>query len=83
MSIEHRRTESVYGIICELIANGKSSVRPGDVNDVLRTQNAPMGSWQVRAEFSRLEADGRLSCDAATGDWHLVEDNQSASDSAG
>lgn len=73
MSIEHRRTEAVYAVITELFADGRTTIRPGDVNDVLRGQNSPLGTWQVRAEFSRLEADGRLVCDEATGDWRLVE----------
>ena len=73
MSIEHRRTEAVYAVIVELFADGRTSIRPGDVNDVLRAQNSPLGTWQVRAEFSKLEADGRLVCDENTGDWCLAE----------
>lgn len=71
MSIEHRRTEAVFAIVTDLFADGRDSIRPGDVSEVLREQNAPIGSWQVRAEFSLLEADGRLVCDEETGDWHL------------
>ena len=56
MSIEKRRTATVYGIIRELFADGKTSVRPGDVNSVLRERGMPMGTWEVRAEFSSLEA---------------------------
>ena len=73
MSIELRRTETVYSVIQELFANGKTGVRPGDVNTVLRERNTPMGGWEVRAEFSKLEADGRLTCSAESGDWYLTE----------
>ena len=74
MSIEQRRTEEVYGIIQELAANGKNALRPGDVNSALRERGAPMGTWEMRAVFSDLESQGRLVCDAETGDWHLTED---------
>ena len=84
MSIEHRRTEAVYAVITELVGNGKTSLRPGDVSEVLRERNSPLGSWQVRAEFTNLEADGRLVCDEDSGNWHLVENGaQVAGDSSG
>ena len=62
MSKEHPRTETVYQIIRELFANGKTSIRPGDVNSVLRERGTPMGTWEVRAEFSQLERIGRIGC---------------------
>lgn len=73
MSTEKRRTETVYAVIQELFAGGKSSIRPGDVNGMLRERGTPMGTWEVRAEFTRLEQLNQLSCDAASGDWHLTE----------
>ena len=73
MSIEQRSTEEVFAIIQELVANGKPTLRPGDVNTVLRERNSPMGGWAVRAEFTRLEELGRISCDEKTGDWRLLE----------
>ena len=73
LSIERRRTEEVYDIIQELVANGKTALRPGDVNSALRERGAPMGTWEMRALFAELEQEGRLACDAETGDWHLTE----------
>ena len=73
MSIERRRTEAVYAVIQELFADGAESLRPGDVNAVLRERNSPLGTWEVRAEFSRLEAEGRLVCDEDTGSWHMPD----------
>ena len=73
MSNEQRRTETVYGVIQDLFADGKTTVRPGDVNSVLRERGTPMGTWEVRAEFSELERDNRLECDADTGNWRLTE----------
>lgn len=82
MSIELRRTEMVYSVIQELAANGKSTVRPGDVNALLRERDTPLGTWEVRAEFSRLERDGRIACNEESGDWFLAE-RASLQDAAG
>ena len=71
MSFEKRRTATVASIIAELIAGGKSSLRPGDVNAELRERGNPMGTWEVRAEFSRLEELGEIQLDAASGTWQL------------
>ena len=82
MSIEQRRTELVYSLIQELVEQGKSHLRPGDVNALLRERGAPLGTWEVRAEFTELEQDGRIVYDADTGDWHL-NDSASLQDAAG
>lgn len=73
MTIEQRLIEEVFGIIEELIAKGAPSVRPGDVSSTLRDRNSPTGTWQIRAEFTQLEEQGRIACNAETGAWHLVE----------
>lgn len=75
MSFEKRRTVTVYSVIQELFAGGKTSVRPGDVNSVLRERGMPMGTWEVRAEFAKLERESALECDPDTGDWHLTENS--------
>ncbi len=75
MSIERRRTETVYSIIQELFEQGRSAVRPGDVSDVLRDRGSPLGTWEIRAEFSILEAEGRLTCDEDSANWHLTENS--------
>jgi len=82
LSIEQRRTELVYSLIQELVEQGKTHVRPGDVNTLLRERGSPLGTWEVRAEFTELEQAGRVVYDAATGDWHL-NDSASLQDAAG
>lgn len=62
-------------MIRELFAGGKASIRPGDVNSVLREQGMPMGTWEVRAEFARLEREAAIECNPETGDWHLTENS--------
>ncbi len=69
MSVERRRTRVVRDIVVELFESGKERLRPGDVNAMLRERNAPMGTWEVRAEFNRLEELGVLVLDAASADW--------------
>ena len=73
MSTDRRLTETVYEVIKELFANGKDSVRPGDVNSVMRARNSPVGTWQMRAEFTKLEEQNLIRCEPASGDWYLNE----------
>ena len=73
LSFEKRRTAKVSEVVLELFNSGKSTIRPGDVNAVMRERNMPMGTWEVRAEFSKLERDGLIACDTDTGDWRLVD----------
>ena len=73
MSTDRRRTEAVYAVIKELFADGRSSVRPGDVNEVMRARNAPVGTWQMRAEFTKLEEADLIRCNEDTGEWVLTE----------
>ena len=72
----------VYSVIQELVGNGKATLRPGDVNALLRERDTPLGTWEVRAEFSRLEREGRIACNEETGDWFLTE-SASLQDAAG
>ncbi len=83
MSVERRRTVVVQGIIEELIAGGKINVRPGDVCSRLREKGLPMGSWEVRAEFTRLEEDGVIVIDPATAGWTLAKKTGAAKASGG
>ena len=75
LSFEKRRTRTVYEVIQALFADGKSSIRPGDVNTVLRERGMPMGAWEVRAEFSALEREAVIECNPETGNWHLTENS--------
>ncbi|MEM7077974.1 MAG: hypothetical protein AAF513_05015 [Pseudomonadota bacterium] len=78
MSLADRNTKTIIGVILELVANGKTEFRTGDVNSVLRERNSPMGTWEVRAEFSKLEQAGQIACDADSGLWHATEALQNA-----
>ena len=74
MSIERKRAETLCAIIRELAESGRRTFRPEDVCSALRERNQPMGAWLVRGELHKLEAQGLIALDPATGDWHRAED---------
>ena len=75
MSDDPRRTQLVLRIFKELAAQdqGGEGLRPGHVNDRLRELGIHMGSWEVRGEFSVLEARGEIALDEASANWHLAD----------
>ena len=72
MSIERKRTETVYGIVRQLAEGGRPVFRPGDVCSVLRERNQPMGAWLVRGEFHILEQESLIELIPESGDWRLT-----------
>ena len=73
MSLEQRRTKLVYSIIQDLVAGGQAQFQPGDVNAALRRQGQPLGTWEVRGEFSVLADQGLIDVDPATAQWTLAK----------
>ena len=69
LSVDRRRTDVVRAIVVELFQSGRESIRTGDVNAVLRERDMPMGTWEVRAEFTNLEAEGVIRLDPAAAIW--------------
>ena len=69
MSVERRRTDVVRSIVVELFESGRERIRPGDVNALLRERNAPLGTWEVRAEFSELARLGIIVLDEPSAEW--------------
>ena len=83
MSIDRKRTETLFELICELVSSGQEEFQPGDLCSLLRERNQPMGAWMVRRELSNLEAQGLIAVDAATGLWHRTsQSDRPASDAA-
>ncbi len=72
MSLERKRTETVYGVVRALAEGGQVAFRPGDVCSMLRERNQPMGTWEVRGEFHILEEQALIELNPETGDWQLV-----------
>jgi hypothetical protein len=73
LSIEQRRTKTVFAAIQELVEQGRSTFGPGDVASVLREGGAPLGAWEVRGEFSILQAEGLIVLDEDSAQWSLGE----------
>ena len=80
MSIERKRTETVYKILRELVGGGRPVFRPGDVCSILRERNQPMGAWLVRGEFHILERESLIEPIPETGDWRLTGNEMVAAD---
>lgn len=62
----------VASVVEKLVADGRTGFRPGDVVSQLREQNQPMGTWEVRGELSKLEAEGLIENDPDTGVWRVA-----------
>jgi hypothetical protein len=73
LSVEQRRTKLVYSVIEELVEAGKAEFQPGDVNSALRERGQPLGTWEVRGEFSVLSNQGLINLDPTTGRWALAK----------
>ena len=78
MSIDRKRTETLYALICELTETGQTEFRPGDLCALLRERNQPLGAWLVRRELSTLEAQGLIAIDPASSLWRRTGKQQPA-----
>ncbi len=72
MSLARRRTNLVWSVIEKLVAEGHREFRPSDVVSRLRSQNQPMGTWEVRCELSNLEAEGAIELEPDSGVWRTA-----------
>ncbi len=74
MSPNRRRTQRVLRIFKDLAAKAEpgTGIWPGAINDALRAEDSPMGSWEVRFELSQLEAAGEVRCDPDSGAFFLA-----------
>jgi len=72
LSIERKRTETVYEILRELADGGRAVFRPGDVCAVLRERNQPLGAWLVRGEFHILEEESLIEPFPEDATWRLT-----------
>ena len=73
MKTLHKRTRLVLDAFEQLTADGAAELRPGDVAALLREKEQPLGAWEVRYEFSNLEAEGLIRCETDSATWRLAE----------
>lgn len=78
MSIEQRELDQIYQVIKVLVSDGRAEFRPGHVADALRASGEPMGTWQIRATMSALEAAGLIAHDPDHNLWSLAADAEQA-----
>lgn len=83
MSKEARKTRLIFETIQQIVAEGHSNFRPGHVADALRNSTSPMLTYEIRGEFSKLENDGLISVDAATGAYRLTQSESTTSRKTG
>lgn len=74
MSEAQRQTRIIYEAFSEIATQGKDLIRPGDVIDLLRERDQPLGIWYVNGEFTRLASLNLISLDVDTGQWRLGPD---------
>lgn len=72
MSLNGRRLQTLEAAFRELVAGGKDELKPGDLADHFRDSATPMVFWQLRADFSALEAKGVIALNPATGGYRLA-----------
>ena len=72
MTSDPRRTDLVLRAFNELMAtrSARDGIVPGDISELLRKQNAPLGGWEIRYELSQLEQAGKVVVDPSTGRFH-------------
>ena len=58
----------------EIVATGKENLRQGDIIELLRSRDLPLGIWKVTGEFSTLEKLNLIKLDEASGLWSAVAD---------
>lgn len=73
MSETRRQTRIVYDAFTEIVANGSTAIRQGDVIELLRSRNHPLGIWKVTGEFSTLSRLNLIQVHPETGLWSVVE----------
>lgn len=83
MSKEARKTRLIFETIQKIVAEGHANFRPGHVADALRKSTSPMLTYEIRGEFAKLEEDGLISVDAATGAYQLTRSEPQTSRKAG
>jgi len=78
MNEELRRLNTVQSAIEAVVAAGQESFRPGDVASHQRQAEDPIPVWQLRQTFQVLQAQGFITLDEATGNWHKTNRNAAA-----
>ncbi len=67
------RAQKVFVAIKEATQNNTSNYfRVGTISETLRNGGFPLGSWEVRGEFTTLANNGFIALDPASAQWQLT-----------
>ena len=78
MSADKLHQDQIYLVIQKMVADGNLDFTPGHVADALRAAGNPMGTWQIRAVLTDLEAAGLITHDADRNRWALAVGHRKA-----
>jgi len=71
---QRERTQKVFNAIKSTVDNSTSQpFRSGDISQTLRNGGFPLGSWEVRGEFSALQSLNMIELDSSAADWRLTD----------
>jgi len=71
---QRERTQKVFNAIKSTVDNSTSTpFRAGDISQTLRNGGFPLGSWEVRGEFSTLQSAKMIELNSAAASWQLTE----------
>ena len=77
---QRERTQKVFDAIKSNVDNNTATpFRAGDISQTLRDGGFPLGSWEVRGEFSALAQINMIELSAAAADWRLTDTGASVS----
>lgn len=72
------RAQKVFSAIKKATDNSTSThFRVGTISQTLRDGGFPLGSWEVRGEFTVLKDAGLIALDATSAQWQLTESGAS------
>ncbi len=55
------------------MGEGATHFRPGDIASHLRDEEHPIGAWEIRGEFTKLERMELIEVDREFAIWRLVD----------
>ena len=68
-----RETELILVTIQEMYNSGKTKFRPGNVAELLRKKNQPLGLWLIQAGCTDLTEQGIIILDLETSHYELAK----------
>tara|TARA_B100000686_G_C16698731_1_gene922092 strand:- start:1084 stop:1317 length:234 start_codon:yes stop_codon:yes gene_type:complete len=68
-----RETELILVTIQEMYNSNKTTFHPGDIAEILRKKNQPLGLWLIRAGCAQLTEQGVINLNSKTSLFELAK----------